>query len=85
MNMIMLHVAIALMSLGVSLVNVAVPSRRLLQLSYGLIAGTVVSGTALVVIDSARLLHVCASGLVYVAAATAMTYIAARRMRQLAK
>lgn len=81
----MLHVAIALLSLGVSLAGVAVPSRRLLQLSYGLIAATVVSGTALALVDSANLLHVCASGLVYVTIATALTHVASRRVRQLAK
>lgn len=81
----MLHIAIALLSLAVSVAGVAVPSRRLLQVSYGLIAGTIVSGTALVLVDSANLLHVCASGLVYVAAATVLTHIATQRVRQLAK
>lgn len=81
----MLHVAIALLSLAVSVAGVAVPSRRLLQMSYGLIAGTIVSGTALVLVDSANLLHVCASGLVYVAIATVLTHLAAQRVRQLAK
>ena len=80
----MLHIAIALASLGVSIAGLAIVSRRLLRVSYGLIAATIVSGTALVFVDGVNMLHVCISGLVYVTVATAMTLYAARRVRRLA-
>lgn len=81
----MLHIAIALVSLGVSIAGLAIVSRRLLHVSYGLIAATVLSGTALIFVDGVNMLHVCMSGLVYVTAATAMTLYAGRRVRRLAK
>jgi hypothetical protein len=78
--MIMLHVIIALTSLVVSIVGLATASRRLVAHAYGLIAATVASGCALMVIEPSQLLHVCVSGLLYVALATSLTILAQRRV-----
>lgn len=79
--MITLHIAIALTSLAVSLSGLFVASQKLLYISYGLIAATVASGTALVLVEKVNVVHVCVSGLVYVTIATLLTRAAARRVR----
>lgn len=83
--MIMLHIAIALTGLVASIAGLAFASRRLVLYSYGLITATVVTGCMLMVAEPARLLHVCISGLTYVALATSLTHLAQRRVQQLAK
>lgn len=83
--MIMLHVAIALASLAVSITGLATASRRLVIYSYGSIVATVVTGCVLLVAEPSQLLRVCVSGLTYVAFATSVTYLAQRRIRHLAK
>lgn len=83
--MIMLHIAIALTSLIASVTGLALASRRLVIYSYGLIVATVATGCILMMAEPARLLHVCISGLTYVALATSLTHLAQRRVQQLAK
>lgn len=78
--MIMLHIAIALTSLIISLIGVVRPTRRLLHVSYGLIVGTVVSGVALAVVDQKQILHVCMSGFSYLLIASVLTYVMHRRV-----
>jgi hypothetical protein len=80
--MIMLHVAIALTSLIISLIGVMRPSRRLLNSSYGLIVGTVASGVMLAIVDQKQILHVCMSGFSYLLIASALTYVMYRRVEQ---
>jgi hypothetical protein len=81
--MIMLHVIIALMSLVVSVLGLATASRRLVAYAYGLIAATVATGCALLLIEPDQMLHVCVSGLLYVALSTSLTLLAQRRAQQL--
>ena len=80
--MIMLHIIIALAGLATSIAGLAFASRRLITSSYGLITGTVLTGCALMLADPAQMLHVCVSGLVYVATATSLTHLAQRRVAQ---
>lgn len=80
--MIMLHIAIALTSLILSVIGVMRPSQRLVRINYGLIVGTVVSGALLAVIDQKQLLHVCMSGFTYLLAASVLTFIMRRRVEQ---
>lgn len=83
--MIMLHVIIALTSLVVSVMGLVAASRRLVAYAYGLIVATVATGCALLMLEPDKMLHVCVSGLVYVALATSVTSAAQRRVRQLAQ
>lgn len=83
--MIMLHVIIALTSLVVSVMGLVAASRRLVACAYGLIVATVATGCALLILEPSQMLHVCISGLVYVALATSVISAAQRRVRQLAQ
>lgn len=80
--MIMLHIAIALTSLIISIIGVMRPSQQLVRSSYVLIAGTVASGVTLAVIDQKQLLHVCMSGFTYLLIASILTFIMRRRVEQ---
>ena len=83
--MIMLHVAVALTSLIVSLLGIVIASRSLIRSSYVLIAATIATGTILLIIEPAHMLRVCVSGLMYVSLAMGLTYIAHRRVQLLVK
>jgi hypothetical protein len=65
--MILLHVIIALASIGMAGYNLLRPSKTRLRLNYLLIASTLASGTYLVVDAHAPMLQACVSGLVYLA------------------
>lgn len=67
-----LHVFIALLSIIVSGLTYARPTKRLFNLSYTLVAGTLITGTLLVVSAPAHLGTACMSGLVYLALVGAM-------------
>ena len=65
--MLLLHIFIALTSIVVSGLTYAHPSKRLFSASYLLVGGTLITGTALVVVSPAHLGTACVSGLVYLA------------------
>jgi hypothetical protein len=65
---LLLHIIIALSSVGFTTYLFFAPTRTKLRASYTLIAMTLVSGTYLVVSTKANLIRACATGLVYVAA-----------------
>lgn len=83
--MIMLHVAIALLSLMIGTYVCWRPSERIMKLNYGLIAATTGSGVWLMVTDASQVLHVCVMGLSYLAVASALSLVARRRWLQLAQ
>lgn len=62
--MLALHIVIALTSLAVVGIVLARPSQRILNLSYGLIGGTLVSGVALIIFGYS-VLYVCTAGVMY--------------------
>lgn len=62
---IIIHVAIALLSLGAAGTAFLKNSRKFLKLSYTLTVLTVLSGMYLVVVDNAAILHTCTVGMVY--------------------
>jgi multisubunit Na+/H+ antiporter MnhE subunit len=70
---VLIHVIIALASIAAASYLFFKPSARLMQVSYGLIAGTLVSGTYLVVMSPSHFLQACAAGLAYTAIVTAAT------------
>lgn len=64
---IVLHILAALTSIAVTTLAYLAPSVRKLQLSTGLVALTLISGTYLVVSSHTRILETCLIGLVYTA------------------
>jgi hypothetical protein len=74
------HIVIVISSLTLSAVGLVKPTPGILKASYLLIAGTVGSGTALVIISSQPILKSCLSGLFYLAAISVITAISWRRM-----
>jgi hypothetical protein len=67
MAILLLHISIALTSIIVSGTAYFKPSRRLLRLTAALIAGTLASGTYLVLANTSHLASACVSGLLYLA------------------
>lgn len=70
---ILLHVIIALASIGVASLTYFKPSVKRLMISYGFIVATVASGTYLVVAAQASILHACLSGLFYTTVVSIVT------------
>jgi hypothetical protein len=77
---VLLHVVLALASLTLSSVNVFRPSIKLQKMSYGLAAGTLSSGVALIFINNASVLRTCVTGLIFFAVVTAMNEVARKRL-----
>lgn len=77
--MLIVHMVIAIMSLIAAGIVLMRPSSKLLTISYGLIASTIVSGGALILLGSS-LLHVCAAGFVYSVVAVSMVAVARKRL-----
>ena len=67
MSVIIIHITVALLSLGATAAAFLMPSRFKLRLSQALIAFTLASGTYLVFTMHVNLLRVCAVGLIYTA------------------
>jgi hypothetical protein len=64
--LLLLHICIALFSVGYSTFLFAAPTRRRLHTMYGLIVATLTTGTFLVAFTKAPLLASCTSGLLYI-------------------
>lgn len=65
---LLLHITIALASVGLTTYAFFNPSQTKLRTAYGLVALTLISGTALVAVSQAHILQACVSGLIYVGA-----------------
>jgi hypothetical protein len=78
----LLHVIIALMSLVQASFTAAKPGKNQLRISYSLIAGTLVSGTYLVVHMRSSLMSACVSGLTYLAVIMVLLITAQYRLAQ---
>jgi hypothetical protein len=81
--MVILHILIAIASIVVATINIFSPTKAKLIGSYSLIAATLLSGTALVVIEPSRMVHVCVTGLVYVVFASVLTIAANVRLARM--
>ena len=66
--LLLTHIAIALGSMVIAGLAIVWPSQTKLFVTYGLIAGTLISGTALVIVSSSNLMQSCVTGLAYLAA-----------------
>lgn len=77
---LLIHIAIAIISLIIAVVLLARPSQALVKTELGLIAGTIASGVVLV-LQGASLLHLCISGLLFTSLSVVAVAIAVRRMK----
>lgn len=77
---LLIHIAIAIISLIIAVVLLARPSQALVKTELGLIAGTIASG-AVLVLQGASLLHLCISGLLFTSLSVVAVVIAVRRMK----
>ncbi len=78
--LLLTHIAIALGSMVAAGLAIVWPGHTKLVVTYGLIAGTLISGTALVVVSSSNLMQSCVTGLVYLTAVGGATLIGNRRL-----
>lgn len=76
--MLLLHIGIALISLGFTALLWFSPSAPRLRAAYALVAATLASGAVLVVVAPAQLTSACRSGLIYLTLVT-IALMAARR------
>jgi multisubunit Na+/H+ antiporter MnhE subunit len=74
------HITIALSSLLSTSVSAFWPSKTKLNVSYGLITSTLVSGTALVILSHHSILGSCEAGLIYLCVAMSGVIVANRRL-----
>lgn len=80
---LLLHIMIAISSIGIATVTYFRPTIKRLGVSYGFIVATVASGTALLIMNPGNIVHTCLSGLFYVTVVsivTIATHVRARRM-----
>lgn len=82
---ILIHVLIALASIGVASFVYFKPSLRRLLVSYGFIIATVASGTYLIVASSGNILKSCLTGLFYLTVVSIVTIATHVRVQKLAK
>lgn len=76
---LLIHILVAVSSLGVTGYAFLAPSKLKLRVSYALVALTLASGTYLVLSTNARMVQACLSGLAYLGFVSAG--IAAARLR----
>jgi len=74
------HIVIALASIAVGTVGIVRPSYKVLYTSYGLIAATLTTGTALVLMSNSKMLQSCMTGIIYTISVTYMTAITRRKL-----
>jgi len=63
--LLLVHIAIALSSIGLTGFTYLSPSKTKLKISYGMIGGTFITGTLLVILSPSHLVSACISGLLY--------------------
>lgn len=73
--LILIHIVLALSSLGLATYNLIRPTLGRLKTSYGLAGATLGSGALLVVINHASVLRTCMTGLVFFASVTALNSV----------
>ncbi len=78
--LLVIHIVVALASVGVATYTFFRPSTDLLNISYASMVMTIASGAALIFSNSAQLMHVCLAGLVYAAATMSLLVFANFRL-----
>jgi hypothetical protein len=61
------HIVVAVAGLITASAAFVRPSQSKIQASYGLLAGTLLSGSSLIIVANASILRTCMSGLLYTA------------------
>lgn len=82
---VLIHVLIALASVGLASFTFFKPTINRLAVSYGLIVATVGSGTFLILSGPSDMLRSCLSGLFYVTVVTIVTIATHMRVRRAAE
>lgn len=78
--LVIIHVLIAVSSIGYATYLLISPSKKKLNVTYGLIALTLSSGSYLVWASGAPMLQACMSGLIYLAVVSALVVYARHRL-----
>lgn len=79
---ILMHILVAVASLAMAGVSYLRPTKKTFQLTAGLTAATIASGTYLTILHPAHLLQTCVSGLLFVTAVTAISVFTYKKARQ---
>lgn len=79
---VLIHVLIALSSVGIASLTYFKPSIKSLLVSYGFIVATVASGTYLIISMSSDILRSCLTGLFYVTVVSVVTIATHLRIRR---
>lgn len=82
---VLLHVLIALASMGIATYTFFRPSLKKLAVSYGFIIGTVASGTYLLITVPSHILESCLMGLFYLTVTSIATIAAHVKLRHTAE
>lgn len=77
---LIIHIIVALASLLSSTISFIKPSKTKINVTYGLVGMTIVSGTYLVVSTHAPILPSCEAGLIYVGIALSGVLLARHRL-----
>ena len=78
--LLLVHIAIALSSIGLTGITYLSPSKTKLQMSYGMIAGTFITGTLLIILSPSHLMSACISGLIYLGIVSVGIYSARHKL-----
>lgn len=79
--LLLVHILIALFSLGLATYVYFRPAKSMLNVSYISVALTLISGIALVVLNSLSLAHACGAGIVYTSFTFYLISIGKRRLQ----
>lgn len=83
-HMLILHIVTALTSVLFTVYLYLAPSNNKLRVSYGLLAGTVGTGTILVISTHAPMLQSCVTGLTFVSISLIGTILAKYKLAKVA-
>ncbi len=78
--MTLIHVVLALASLGLATQNFFAPSKSKLNAAYGLAGGTLASGTSLIFLNNASVLRTCLTGIVFFAIVSVLNELARHKL-----
>lgn len=79
--LLLLHIVIALSSILITGLAYILPTHTKLKASYLLVAGTFITGTALVVMSPSHLMSACFSGLIYLGIVSLGILFARRKLQ----
>lgn len=78
--MIVIHVLLAVASLGLASYNFFKSSNTKLNVSYGLAVGTLASGVSLIFINNASVLRTCMTGVIFFAVVTVLNELTRKKL-----